>query len=150
MSVSRSLRLKLESTIDSVDAAELIASGLAREAGHDASGVDNLGLAVREAMVNAVVHGNRRSVDKSVHFGAQIEDNCDIRVSIRDEGGGFDPEEIPDPTETENLLKSSGRGLLLIHALVDDVDLRTGSPEGTEIVLTKRAPEAKADKEECE
>lgn len=139
MGEQRRLELKLESVIASVDAAELCAKGFAREGGYAEDQIDRLGMAVREAAANAVTHGNAYSADKSVHFSVELHDER-LVVRIRDEGEGFDPGAVPDPTSVENLLKASGRGLLMMRALVDDVDVINGSPSGTEVVLTLHGP----------
>jgi serine/threonine-protein kinase RsbW len=66
-------------------------------------------------------------------------------VKVRDEGEGFDPSEVPDPTSVENLLRASGRGLLMMRALVDEVDVRNAAPSGTEVVLTLHSPATRED-----
>lgn len=129
MSVSRSLQLRLESKIDSVDAAELIALGVGREIGLQGERLDHLGMAVREMMVNAVTHGNGYSRDKSVHLDIESSRE-EIRVAVRDEGEGFDPKDVPDPTQPDNLLKTSGRGLLLMGALADEFSIRRAEAGG--------------------
>ena len=133
------MQLRLDSVISTVDAAELCAKGLAREGGYEEEQVDRLGMAVREAAANAVTHGNAYSTDKSVHFSVEMNDGR-LVVKLRDEGEGFDPVEVPDPTSVENLLKASGRGLLMMRALVDEVDVRNASPSGTEVVLVLHSP----------
>ena len=144
MGERRRLELRLDSVISSVDAAELCAKGLAREGGYGEEQVDRLGMAVREVAANAVTHGNAYSADKSVHFSVEMNDGRLI-VKVRDEGEGFDPAEIPDPTSAENLLKASGRGLLMMRALVDEVDVRNASPSGTEVILILHGPAAEED-----
>jgi serine/threonine-protein kinase RsbW len=144
MGECRRLELRLDSVISSVDAAELCAKGLAREGGYGEEQVDRLGMAVREAAANAVTHGNAYSADKAVHFSVETSDNG-LVVKVRDEGEGFDPSEVPDPTTAENLLKASGRGLLMMRALVDEVDVRNASPTGTEVVLILHSPAAEED-----
>lgn len=133
------MELRLGSVISSVDAAELCAKGLAREGGYGEDQADRLGMAVREATANAVTHGNAYSADKSVHFSVEMAEGRLI-VTVRDEGAGFDPSEVPDPTSAENLLRASGRGLLMMRALVDEVDVRIGAPSGTEVVLILYGP----------
>lgn len=147
MTDSRSLELKLESTIDSIDAAELIVEGLAREGGFGDEQIDSLIMAVRETVANAVTHGNGYSGDKRVHFAVRLDSNG-LEIKVRDEGDGFDPGGVPDPTDPANLLKASGRGLLLMRALVDEVTVKRAKPKGMEVVLIKRGPEATSDKEE--
>lgn len=136
--------MRLDSVISSVDAAELCAKGLAREGGYGEEQVDRLGMAVREAAANAVTHGNAYSADKSVHFSVEMNDGR-LVVKVRDEGEGFDASEVPDPTSVENLLKASGRGLLMMRALVDEVDVRNALPGGTEVVLILNGPAAEED-----
>ncbi|MBI1357438.1 MAG: ATP-binding protein [Acidobacteria bacterium] len=143
MADPRSLELKLESKVDSVDAAELIVQGLAREAGHPEDEIDHLGMAVRESMVNAVTHGNGYSAEKWVYFSARVEKDGGLRVGIRDEGEGFEPRGVPDPTAPENLLKTSGRGLLLMRALVDEFSVERAEPRGMQVTMFKKGPGAK-------
>jgi serine/threonine-protein kinase RsbW len=147
MSESRSIELRLESKIDSVDAAELIVQGLAREAGFGPDDIDHLGMAVRESMVNAITHGNGYNKDKAVHFAVRLQDGT-LTISIRDEGEGFDPQCVPDPTTPENLLKTSGRGLLLMNALVDEFEVGPAQPCGTRVTLVKSGPGRESDQKE--
>src|SRR5262250_344548 len=102
----------LESTLDSVDSAEEIAVGVAQRAGLGEDDLMKVGLAVRESMVNAVMHGNRYSSEKKVRFS--VASNTErFTVVIADEGIGFDFDSLPDPLAPENLMRTSGRGLFL-------------------------------------
>ena len=124
-----------ESTLESVDAAETLALDIAKTAGfHEEEDLHKIGMAVREAMVNAVVHGNRYNLKKKVHFSVSARGES-LVVAIADEGEGFEPAELPDPLSEENLLRQSGRGLLLIKAFVDEFEMRRASPLGTEVRL---------------
>src|SRR5262249_54662022 len=97
----------------------------------------NVALAVREATINAIMHGNRQDPKESVEL--QLTANgSGIVVRIRDHGRGFDPERAADPTADDNRLRTSGRGLLLIRAFVDQVKFRKHRAGGMEITLTKR------------
>jgi len=80
----------------------------------------NILIAVTEGVNNAILHGNQSQSSLSVHFGIHNNENW-ICFRIKDEGKGFDPELIPDPTAPENLLKESGRGVFLMRSLADDV-----------------------------
>lgn len=134
----------LESSLDSVDLAEEAAATFAASQGMDEDSVHQLGMAVRESMVNAVVHGNRYNANKKVHFGLQgLEDR--VVVTIGDEGEGFDPARLPDPLAEENLLRQSGRGILLMQAFVDSFEIYARQPRGTEVRLTKLLSSAAAD-----
>lgn len=126
----------LDSTLDSVDNAEEIAVGLAQRAGFDEDDLIKIGMAVRESMVNAVVHGNRYNTHKKVRFSAgQAEERFTIRIT--DEGEGFDFEHVPDPLAPENLMRSSGRGIFLIRSFMDEFQVKRLDPGGTEVTLVK-------------
>jgi serine/threonine-protein kinase RsbW len=132
---ARSTEVHLESTLDSVDAAEALVLQFAQEAGFEEEDLHKIGMAVREAMVNAVVHGNRYNLKKKVHLTVQATAGR-LSLTIVDEGEGFEATELPDPLAEENLLRQSGRGLLLIKAFVDEFDMRRAEPPmGTEVRL---------------
>jgi serine/threonine-protein kinase RsbW len=126
----------LASTLDSVDRAEELAVGVAQRAGFADEDLMKIGLAVRESMVNAVVHGNRYSENKKVRLS--VTQNGDrYTVRIADEGEGFDFENLPNPLAPENLLRTSGRGLFLVRSFMDEVQIRRLGPGGTEVTLVK-------------
>jgi serine/threonine-protein kinase RsbW len=125
----------MDSTLESVDAAENLVLQIAEESGFKEEDLHKIGMAVREAMVNAVVHGNRYNLKKKVHLTVGF-DHDRLSVWIADEGEGFDLRDLPDPLAEENLLRQSGRGLLLIQAFVDEFEMRRGeAPVGTEVKL---------------
>ena len=126
----------LDSTLDSVDSAEELALGIATRAGFDNDDLMKIGMAVRESMVNAVVHGNRYNGHKKVHFSvAHSGERFTIRIA--DEGEGFDFESLPDPLAPENLMRTSGRGIFLIRSFMDEFAMRHRQPMGTEVTLVK-------------
>jgi len=99
---------------------------------------DGISMAVREAMINAVLHGNAYDPAKRVNLTLE-QNGRELIVTIGDEGKGLEPEEVPDPLAPENLMKQSGRGIFLIRAFMDEVRFRKLEP-GTEITLIKRIP----------
>ena len=125
-----------DSTLDSVDIGENHVREAGERLGMDEDSLFDLGLAVREAMVNAVMHGNRYSPDKKVHFKLDMGEDS-LRISIRDFGDGFDPNRVADPLAAENLMKHSGRGLLIIQSYVDEFEVKPAQPKGTEVTLVK-------------
>ncbi len=131
--------LNLGSTIESVDVVERTAEQFAEQAGFDEDTVPNIAMAVREAAVNAVLHGN--AYDPAKQITASFEANSDaLIVRIADQGPGLDPGAVPDPLAPENILRGSGRGIFLIRAFMDEVHFRQLHP-GTELTLIKhRAP----------
>jgi len=135
------------STLESVNQAEEVATRLAVKAGFDEEEAGHISIAVREASVNAVVHGN--AYDASRNYTVSFENAGDkLIIAVTDHGRGLDPSALPDPLAPENLLKQSGRGIFLIRAFMDEVRIRSLEP-GTEITMIKHVHGPKAgDKEE--
>ncbi len=90
-------------------------------------------LAVEEALVNAIKHGNHFDRDKKVTVSADIVPD-EATVTVADEGDGFDPSDIPDPTADENLEKPSGRGIMLMRTYMDEV---VYNPRGNQVRMVK-------------
>jgi serine/threonine-protein kinase RsbW len=126
----------LDSTLESVDSAEELALHEAEKAGVAEDDLHKIAMAVRESMVNAVVHGNRYSAHKKVRLSVS-KGPREFVVKIADEGEGFDYENLPDPLAQENLLRHSGRGIFLIKAFMDDFQVRRLEPRGSEVTLVK-------------
>lgn len=94
----------------------------------------NLQIACSEALINAIVHGNKEDESKSVFTNIEMNE-LKMCVRIKDEGKGFKIEQLPDPTLNENILKESGRGIYIIRSLVDEFECNS-SEKGTEFILT--------------
>jgi len=136
----------LDSTLESVNKAEQTADELAIKVGFDEDDRHRISMAVREAAVNAVLHGNAYDPNKKMKVSFE-NTGSSLIICIADEGKGLDPEAVPDPLAPENLLKQSGRGIFLIHSFMDDVRIRNLNP-GTEITLVKNySPTAEQIKE---
>ncbi len=134
------LQFSLNSTMESVGEVEATAEKLAMEAGFDEEERFRIAMAVREAAVNAVLHGNDYDPQKQVT--ASFENNGkSIIITIADEGEGLDPDTIPDPLDPENLMRGTGRGIFLIRSFMDEVHFRQLHP-GTELTLIKHLPPA--------
>ena len=138
MTVQPPVSHTMESTLESVNKAEEMADKAASQAGFDEDARGGISMAVREAMINAVMHGNGYSPEKRVKLSFE-QSGGNLVITIRDEGAGMNPEEVPDPLAPENLMKQSGRGIFLMRAFMDDVKFRKLEP-GTEITLIKRIP----------
>lgn len=130
---------QLESTLASVDASEEIAKSLASQLGYDEEETYHVGYAVREAVVNAVVHGNLYSADKRVRLLIERASPW-LQVTVEDEGQGFEESRQADPLADENLLSQSGRGILIIRAFMDEVAIGRSASGGTRIVMRKSLP----------
>src|SRR5580658_9758019 len=122
------------STLESVDLAESEILKAAEETGFDEDDRHQIGMAVRECMVNAVVHGNRYNRNKKVRVKVAVS-LLQLSISIIDQGEGFELQEVPDPLHDNNLLRHSGRGLFLMGAFMDGLEVKKAEPQGTEVVL---------------
>jgi serine/threonine-protein kinase RsbW len=129
--------LTLPSRIDAVNEAAVSIAGILSRSGvaeEVAFGVD---MAVREAVTNAVMHGNRQDEAKVVRVTAKNSPEW-LEISVDDEGAGFNPAKVPDPTTEENILKSSGRGIFFMRNFMDVVEWIIRPEGGTTVRMTKR------------
>ena len=130
--------MTLDSTLDSVDRGEAVAEQQAAIAGIGEGERYHVSMAVREALVNAVMHGNAYDPAKKVKLSFE-NDGAALVIRISDEGEGIDQDKLPDPLEPANILRGSGRGIFLIRSFMDEVQFRKLGP-GTELTLIKRLP----------
>lgn len=94
-------------------------------------------MAVREAVTNAMVHGNNEDEAKTV----ELTLNCmghELEIEVKDQGDGFDPTSVPDPTDPANILKTSGRGIFLMRTFMDDVQWSMRPEGGTTVRMVKK------------
>ncbi len=122
--------------MDSVSEIEAAADKFAEEAGVDEDQRFHISMAVREAAVNAVLHGNEYDSAKQISFTLE-NTGAALVFTIADQGKGVDPNSLPDPLAPENLLRGTGRGIFLIRSFMDEVHFRQLNP-GTELTLVKR------------
>ena len=94
-------------------------------------------LAVREAVANAIKHGNRLEPDKRVEIDLELTE-AELVVRVRDEGEGFDPGTLSDPLAPENRLRPNGRGIFYMQKFMDEIDYDFQPGRGTEVTLRKR------------
>lgn len=136
MAAATSVKLVIPSEVRLVDLVHTVAERLADIVGLEEEEGLNAALAVREAVINAIVHGNRSdpALDVEVTLVANAHG---LEAKVLDRGRGFDPGATPDPTMGDNRLRTSGRGLLLIRAFVDDVRFRYLNGRGMEVTLIK-------------
>lgn len=132
---------QLASTLDSVDWAESHVTDLAKEAGFGEDECHEIGIAIREAMVNAVVHGNHYSTEKKVNLSVDVSSQA-LTMVVEDSGTGLDLTKLADPLAEENLLRASGRGLLIVRAFMDEFHVELRAEGGTRLRLVKCRPAA--------
>ena len=138
MAAVTTIKLVIPSEIRLVDVVHEVSQKMAELAGFEPDDALNVGLAVREAVINAIKHGNREKPARKVEVKLRVKDQEEITATVLDQGNGFNPDATPDPTELENVLMASGRGILMIRAFVDDVQFRYREGRGMEVVLSKR------------
>lgn len=126
--------IEIESDPNNLITVEEFVNYFAKDLGLDNERLAALLLAVTEATTNAIIHANKCDINKLVKVDVQVE-KSKILIKITDEGKGFDPSKIPDPTQPENLLKDSGRGLYLMRVYMDELHYNI-TPTGTETILT--------------
>ena len=94
-------------------------------------------MAVREAVTNAVLHGNRQDEAKTVEVTFTTSPEA-IEITVRDMGEGFNPDNVPDPTDASNLLKTSGRGIFFMRTFMDEVEWSHHPEGGTLVRMSKK------------
>ena len=127
----------MPSHIEAVADAAAAAADFARNCGLAEEAAFGVDMAVREAITNAIVHGNKEDDTKTV----EVTFNCGgdaVEIEIMDQGEGFDPGKIPDPTAPENILKTSGRGNFLMRNFMDEVRWLLRPNGGTTVRMIKR------------
>ena len=135
------MSFSLSSTMESVSEVEAVAEKMAAEAGLDEDERFHLTMAIREAAVNAVLHGNDYAPSKLITVSFE-NTGASLVFTIADQGKGLDPDTLPDPLAPENLLRGTGRGIFLIRSFMDEVHFRQLHP-GTELTLIKHlAPDS--------
>ena len=135
--MGNSVKLQLKSRISYVDLVHEMTEDLARRARFDKPAALDLALAVREAFINAVKHGN--GMDEAKMVEVEFEKNeSRFLVWVRDQGAGFDWDHTADPRDAENLARTSGRGIFFMRSFVDRVSYQRRPGRGTEVLLERR------------
>ena len=129
--------LRLPSRIESIDKAVTAAEDFGRQSGFSEDALHGIDMAVREAIINAVRHGNRDDEAKPVEIAFRNTSEG-FEITVRDFGAGFNVEDVPDPTNPENLMKESGRGILFMRAFMDRVEWFKHEDGGTIVKMLKR------------
>lgn len=136
---SHRIEVTLESMIESVDLAEGIVMRICEAAGFSEEDSHKIGMSVREAVINAYHYGNREDRAKKILFTVELNAEK-MTVRVLDQGPGFEVEEVPDPLSEENLLRTSGRGIFLMKAFMDEFVVNNPPSGGAELVMAKRLP----------
>ena len=139
------VRLEFTSAFEMLDFVQVVSDHVGQRLGLDDDTQHYVGVAIRECVINAIMHGNRNDSSKHVFVefstgNAPGKNGNLLTIRVRDQGEGFDPDTLADPLAPENLLKASGRGIFLIRSFMDDVQLRSAPEGGMEVRMIKRLP----------
>ena len=118
---SERIDITISSRFENIELVQVVAEHLCESAGLDDDGSHWIGMAVREAVANAIKHGNRLDLGKKVQAAFVLAGER-LEITISDEGGGFDPGRVSDPLSPQNLMKTSGRGIFYMRTFMDEVD----------------------------
>ncbi len=130
------IEITISSRFENIELVQVIAEHLCENAGLDEDGSHWIGMAVREAVANAIKHGNKLDVSKKVNATFTLR-GAELEITIVDEGAGFDPSAVSDPLNPQNLMKTSGRGIFYMRTFMDAVQYSFGPGGGTSLVMTK-------------
>ena len=131
------IKVIINSVLDNLDLIQLLTDCITDYMNFDEDSAHEVGMSVREAVTNAIQHGNKLDVNKRVYIC--FEPAADrLRIRVRDQGDGFCAEMLPNPLEPDNLLKPTGRGIFYIRTFMDEVEFRFPIQGGTEVVMVKK------------
>jgi len=129
--------LVLASRFENIEVAERALRDLCDQAGCDGDDLYWVVTALREALANAVRHGNRSEPERRVFVDYSVDPSM-VTIQVEDEGEGFDPATIPDPTDPENLLRPNGRGIFYMQQFMNHVEFGQAPNGGTSVRMVKQ------------
>jgi serine/threonine-protein kinase RsbW len=133
----KSLHTQIESRLEQISPSVEEVLSFCSSVGFSDDALFNIDIPLREALANAIEHGNRGDAGKRVDLTvSELEDG--VKIVIRDFGDGFDPDAVADPTDPQNLLSTSGRGLLFMRTLLDSVKWESHPEGGTVVTMLKK------------
>jgi serine/threonine-protein kinase RsbW len=136
--------LSIGSRFENIELVQVVLKNALVRLGVDEDKRHWIDLAVREAVANAIKHGNEQNPDKKVLVDLGVEGE-DLVIRVQDEGAGFDPDHLPDPLDPGNILRSNGRGIFYMKSFMDEINYGSAPGGGTLVTLRKRLSEPQAD-----
>ena len=137
----RQLHLEISSRFENIELVQVVVYDTLKHFAVDEDLRHWVGLALREALANAIKHGNALDPTKSVEVDVEVEPG-DLKIHVTDQGVGFDLERIKDPLAPENRFRVDGRGIFYMRKFMDDVSFSFPPAGGTVVTLHKRLPRA--------
>jgi serine/threonine-protein kinase RsbW len=129
--------LRFASRVGAIDEAAAAVTEFLGRVGVSEDVAFGIDMAVHEAVTNAVVHGNKLDETKFIDLSLKTLSGA-VEITVHDQGSGFNPNDVPDPTQKENILKTSGRGIFFMRNFMDEVDWSINPKGGTTARMLKR------------
>jgi serine/threonine-protein kinase RsbW len=135
------VHLAIGSQFENIELVQIVVEESLRKLDLDEATAHSIGLAVREAVANAIKHGNQQDPDKRVDVDFEIKQG-EVVIEVTDQGTGFDLLEVKDPLNPDNLLRPNGRGIFFMNSFMDTIDYSFKPEGGTVVTLRKRLASA--------
>jgi serine/threonine-protein kinase RsbW len=135
--IANEIEVIISSVLDNLDLIQSLTDSITDFMKFDADSAHWIGMSVRESVTNAIQHGNKLDSSKKVDICFEVAQDR-LSISVRDQGNGFQADKIPNPLDSSNLLKPSGRGIFYIRTFMDEVEFRSLSQGGTEVHMVKK------------
>ncbi len=131
------IEVSIGSALEYLDLVQTVTDCITSFMGFDDDTAHWIGMSVRESVTNAIQHGNKLDQSKKVDIRFEVGPDC-LEISVKDQGNGFQEENLPNPLDPENLLKPSGRGIFYIRSFMDEVEFKQLSQGGMEVHMVKK------------
>ena len=135
--LANEIEVIISSALDNLDLIQTLTDCITNFMSFDEDSAHWIGMSVRESVTNAIQHGNKLDLSKTVDIRFEVMPDK-LSISVKDQGNGFKADDIPNPLDAENLLKPSGRGIFYIRTFMDEVEFRLLSHGGTEVYMVKK------------
>jgi serine/threonine-protein kinase RsbW len=135
--IANEIDVIISSALDNLDLIQALTDCITNSMSFDEDSAHWIGMSVRETVTNAIQHGNKLDLSKKVDICFEVFPD-QLSISVKDQGSGFHADEVPNPLDSENLLKPSGRGIFYIRTFMDEVEFRSLSQGGTEVHMVKK------------
>jgi serine/threonine-protein kinase RsbW len=135
--LANEIEVIISSALDNLDLIQTLTDCITNFMSFDEDSAHWIGMSVRESVTNAIQHGNKLDLTKKVDICFEVLPD-QLSISVRDQGNGFQADEIPNPLDSDNLLKPSGRGIFYIRTFMDEVEFRSLPQGGTEVHMVKK------------
>jgi serine/threonine-protein kinase RsbW len=135
--IANEIEVIISSALDNLDLIQTLTECITDFMSFDADSAHWIGMSVRESVTNAIQHGNKLDLNKKVDICFEVALDR-LSISVKDQGDGFRADRVPNPLDSDNLLKPSGRGIFYIRTFMDEVEFRSLSQGGMEVHMVKK------------